>query len=337
MKVTIRDIADKLGVSTTAVSLVLNNRDNRISPEKKELIIRTAKEMNYHPNQAAVTLVKKNSRTIGLIIPDPSNMFFADLTKGVGDAVAREKMSLVIVSTNDIAKNDLSYLDMLIAAGADAIILTIASDSTSGLIPLYQNAIEAYGKPVVMVDRYVMSIGCSAVTLNHRKGAYVALQHLFSLGHRKIACLTGPRYLLNTSELLEGVRAAYRDYDIPFDEKFVIEGNYQVSGGIRAAEQILREGCTAVFSFNDMMAYGLYKKFGESGVRVPEDISVVGFDDVFFSELLDPPLTTIKQPAYLIGEGAAMRALYEVQHPEEEKQTTFFEPALKIRKSTRAI
>jgi len=175
MKVTIKDIAEKLGISTTAVSLVLNNRDNRISPEKKELIIRTAKEMNYHPNQAAVTFVKKSSRTIGLIIPDPSNMFFADLTKGIGDTVARDKMSLIIANTNDIAKNDLSYLDMFISAGTDAIILTIASDSTSGLIPLYQSAIEAYGKPVVMVDRYVMSVGCSAVTLNHRKGAYVAL------------------------------------------------------------------------------------------------------------------------------------------------------------------
>jgi LacI family transcriptional regulator len=329
---TLKDIAGSLGISITSVSLVLNDKPNRISEEKQQLIRSTAKKMNYLPNQNAVGLVKKQSKTLGLIMPDISNLFFSELASGVNDTALEKGWNLIITSTNDQTDLDIDNIRVLASRSVDAIILVLASEANPSMLAAYTSVIDAFNRPVILLDRYMFGFNCSTISVNHKNGAYIAMKHLFDLGHRRIACLSGPTK--NSRERLRGVAQAYDDYGIPMPPDSIFQGTYLAPSGYEAADAILDGGFTAVFSFNDMMAYGLYKRFHELGVKVPKDISIIGYDDIFFSDLLEVPLSSVNQPAFSLGQKAALQAFYEMEHPGAPKQTIYFEPALKVRKST---
>ena len=332
--VTMKDIANALDISPTTVSLVLNQKPNRISKTTKEKILVMAQQMKYCPNQLAVGLAKKRTKTIGLILPDISNIFFAELARGIDDKARECGWNIVFASSSDQVERDLENIRTLCARGVDAITIAMASQATEKNIQEYRNLIGSLPIPVIFVDRYEPSLDCSSVMLNQKKGLYLAAKHLLDLGHKKTGCVIGPMNLNTTKERMEGYAWAYQEANIPIPEDYFFEGDFLFGSGSAAVEKFIKRGFTAILAFNDMMAYGIYKKLKELNIRIPDDISVVGFDNLFFSELSDPPLTTVHQPANEIGMKAAIKAIEEAEGINASKQNIFFEPLLVVREST---
>ncbi|MDC7290594.1 LacI family transcriptional regulator [Blautia schinkii] len=338
MPTTLKDIASETNLSITTVSLVLNHKKCRISESTKQLIYDTAERLNYRPNQLAVGLVKRETKTIGLIIPDISNQFFSTLALGIDAEMIKHQRNIILINTNDSPARDLESLQILISRGVDAIILAMASNTPPELLSAYAEAIKNAPIPIIAVDRCNPALDCSSLMLNNKKGAYLAVSHLFSLGHKNIAFITGPLNSASSQERLDGIYWAYEAANLTLSNKYIFHGDYLMSGGISAAEKILKTTeATAIFAFNDVMAIGAYHQIRKQGLSVPDDISIIGFDDISFSDMLEVPLTTISQPTYEIGLETARRVVYEIEHPDAQKQTILFEPQLITRKSVRSM
>lgn len=341
MRSTLKDVAEATGFSVSSVSLVLNGRPNRISKESREKILLAARALDYHPNQAAVSLITHRSNTIGLIIPDITNMFFAQLAKGAETRSSELGYCLVLCNTNDDPEKDMEYLNVLLDRGADGILLVSAyrpGTESSGSTPSEKLLQE---KPVVLVDRnaerLVDSGRFSGVFSDNELGGYLATKHLLSLGHRKIGCITGPMGAVSSRNRLFGYIRALQEADLTFDGSLVREGNYHIDTGAEFGRQLIDDGVTAIFACNDMMAYGVYRAAIEKGVDIPGKLSVVGYDDLPFSEIAEPPLTSVSQSAYEMGVEAVDKMIIRIKHPEEPTRIVTMEPGLIVRKSTAKI
>ena len=287
MAVTLRDVARLAGVSPGAVSQVLNGKPHRISPETCEQIRQAAAQLRYVPNQNAVTLVTGQSQAMGVVIPDIRNLFFAELVSGV-EAVALEAgWNIVITSSSDKSALALANFRTLAARDVGAILLVPASDADETLAMEYRQAIRDYGRPVVQVDRIIPDLGVSLTAIHQRRGAKLAMEHLLDLGHRRVACVLGPT---NTcAPRLSGVQEACAQRGIALRERDLYPGAYTMESGYAVADAILEGDYTAVFCFNDMMAYGFYKRCRERGISIPHDLSVMGFDGVLFPTIWRNP------------------------------------------------
>ncbi len=337
MRVTIKDIARETNLSPTAVSLVLNHKPNKLSAESRELIRSTAERLRYVPNQLAVGLVTRQTHTLGLVIPDIANQYYATLASGMDVEARKHGWNILFSNTDDQSKNALESLKLLSSRGVDALILAVASDINAQSRAEYREFIQQCNIPVVLVNHEEPSFRCSTVKLNNKAGAYDAVSHLLSLGHRRIAYITSDEDLHTPTERMLGAMQACAEMDVPFLTEDVRSGQYTTGGGALAAEALLQKPITAMFCFNDMMAFGALKTIRQMGLRVPEDLSLVGFDDVPFSALLDVPLTTVRQPAYEIGRETVRVALSEIEDGKRSKQHIQFEPELIVRQSTRAV
>lgn len=329
-----RDIARETGLSVTAVSLVLGNKPNKISEASKKRILETAERLNFHPNLLAVGLVKKHTNTLGLILPDIGNAFYSQLALGVDAEAYANGRSILLVNSNMDAKRDLESLDMLAARGVDAIILCVSNGIEPGHAKTIEEKIKALPIPVVLADRHEPSLYCSSVSVNNAKGGELATEHLLSLGHRRILFVTGQMAHSNNQERLKGCVSALERHGLGLCADDVVEAESNYDSGGKAAGRLARGVYTAAFLFNDMMAYGFCGELYKLGVRIPEDISVVGFDNIFFSELMQAPLTTVAQPVCEIGRAAAGVALEEMDSLTKTKRIISFEPELIVRKST---
>ena len=334
MRVTIKDIARKTGLSVSTVSLVLNNKPHRISDQTRPKILDTAREMNYHPNQLAVGLIKKKTNTIGLIIPDITNGFFAEISKGAEVACQKQGYSMILCNSNDNPKKDIDYTNVLLERGVDGIIFAMAVNSTHNKAAECYELLRHFDKPVVLVDRIVKELPLLSVSSDNEQGGYLAAKHLLKLGHRRIGCITGPMGSQSSKQRLFGYIRAIQEFSVPFRSELVAEGDYHADSGYRLSQHLLEEGATAILACNDMMSYGVYRAARQQNLKIPEDLSVVGFDDVTFSEMLEVPLTTVAQPAYQMGSEAVNTLLGVISGEEAEKESLVFQPELMIRKSS---
>ncbi|WP_312642094.1 LacI family DNA-binding transcriptional regulator [Hydrogenoanaerobacterium sp.] len=336
MRTTIKDIAAKTNLSVTTVSLVLNNKPSKISQKTKELVLKTAKELHYRPNQLAVGLIKKRTKTIGLIVSDIRNNFFSSLAKGIEDECRRNGWTLILCNTSDNHQRDIEYIHVLASKSVDGILYCMSVDSTRENFQKSYDLLGALNIPFVMIDRSYPMPNRAIVRLDHIRGGYMATQHLLELGHKRIACVTGPNYLEDSRDRLDGYKKALMEAGIVFDESLIFEGGYDMGSGINAVHSLIGKDFSAIFAFNDMMAYGVYKGLKAHGLCVPADISVIGYDDIFLSEILEVPLTTIKQPIELMGCAATKKLISIIEHEPLGGDTTIFEPELIVRKSTTA-
>lgn len=336
-RATIRDIAVKAGVSITTVSLVLNGKELRIASATKKKIIRIANELNYRPNQLAVGLITKKTNTIGLIVPDISNTFFGELAKGAEKEASSCAYNIILCNTNDNPDKDVEYLNILLDRGVDAVIMVPSANSADSMAKKCLTLMEQCQKPLVLVDRIKMGEKHTSISVDHEQGGYIATKYLIENGHTRIGCITGPLGMLNSRLRFLGYKKALKDSDIRFQAKYVEEGNYHVEDGERLAEGLFENKVTAIFAFNDLMAYGVYKAAAKLGCRMPEDISVVGFDDLFYSSIMEVPLTTIHQPSYEIGEAAVRRIAELVKDENTKKEAIIFKPKLIVRNSVQNI
>lgn len=339
MRTTIKDIANYTGFSVTTISLVLNGKADKIPKSTKDVIFDAVEKLNYRPNQIAVGLVKKRTKTIGLVISDVSNVFFSNLAKGVEDECRRNGWNLILCNTNDLHKRDLEYIQVLADKGVDGILFCMSLDSAKKRALESVDLMKKLKMPFVMIDRFLEEVDCCSVIVNHRSGGYAATKHLLELGHQNIACVAGPLALEDSQHRLKGYKEALEEYGIAYDPDLIYEGNYDRESGKEAVEYILglSKKVTAIFSFNDMSAYGVYNRLKKHNYYIPRDMSLVGYDDIFFSEILDVPLTSVSQPVYDMGVEAVQQIISEIGSGVNSRKCITFQPKLTVRESTQRL
>lgn len=335
MRTTVKDVAKAVGLSTTTVSLVLNNKPNRIPKATREIVLKAAKDLHYRPNHIAVSMVTKKTHTIGLILPDISNLYFSELAKVIEEQFHKYGYNVLYGNTNGTLEHDFEYLNLFIDRSVDAIIMTVSSNYSEKELKSLHEIAEMNNVPIMMVDRTLDDPRFMSVLLDQKLGGYLATNYLINLGHRRIACITGPKNLRISIERLEGYKSALQDAGLPFDPALVSEGDFSVDSGVQALPYILGQNATAVFSLNDMMAIGIYRECRRYHLSIPQDLSIVGFDDIFIDEFLEPPLSTIAQPVVEIGEYAVKKMMTVLEGEEDAScaDTMIFKPALKVRGS----
>lgn len=332
-KVTIKDIAKECGISPASVSLVLNNRESRISEATKKKIQETIEKYNYRPNKLAISLLTNSTFTFGVIVPDISNIFFAELCRGCESEARKHNYAIIVTSAEEFPANNMQYLNMLIDHQVDGVVYAAPSNIDDQDIQAICSKITETKTPFVAVDRILNFPSAKSIINDNIHGGYIATKHLLELGHRRIGCLTGPLCNQVSEDRLRGYQKALQEFGVPYDPVLIREGNFAVSCGYDSLAYMRGKGATALFCFNDMMALGVYRAIRDYKLRLPDSISLVGYDDIYIADLLEPPLTTVSQPAFEIG-ASAIRALFDMEKNVPSVDRIVFTPDLKIRSTT---
>ena len=296
MRATIKDVAKLANCSITAVSFAFNGKADKISVETLQQIRAAAKTLEYQPNKLAAGLATGRSRTIGLIIPDNRNPFFGTILNYVEAFADKAGFRVISGNTDDCIQRDLAYIDALIGYCTAGLVIVRSNSGSEKERERFLERILRLSIPVVAIDRRIAGSGVPTYSVDNRLGGYLATKHLLQQGHTRIGCYAGPLYALSAQMRLEGYRNALEENGLPYREELVFEGNYQIAANDAPCRFFLDRGVTAVFAHNDMQAYGLYKYAQANGCRIPEDLSIVGFDDLDFSTILTPTLTSIRYP-----------------------------------------
>jgi LacI family transcriptional regulator len=295
---TIRDIAGLAGVSVATVSRVLNDRPD-VAAETRGTVLRLIRDHNFTTNRTARGLSAGRTGLVGLTLPVVHADYFGRIASGAAEALYEQDMRVVLCPTLHEHEREVSLLEQLMDGTTDGAVVLLPSESSAELKELMEN-----GYPFVVVDpRELLDEGIAAVSATHWSGARAATNHLLSLGHRRIAVITGPADWAASQERLNGYRAALRAAGITPSPELIAEADFLIDGGRRAATELLTQPHppTAIFAFNDNMAVGVMQVAAERGLRIPRDLSIVGFDDSEQASIVTPPLTTVRQPLEEMG------------------------------------
>lgn len=330
---TITDVANKAGVSTTTVSYTISGK-RYVSEKLKERVQLAMKEVGYTPNTLARSLRVGKTNTIGLIIPDSSNLFFSEISRRIEDIGFVNQYTVFLCNSDDNISKQAEYLDVLIAKQVDGIVFISVRNEKVDLEKLVQAKI-----PFVVVDRECGLIA-DTVLIDNYAGGYEATSHLISLGHRKIAFITGPSTANPSEDRYKGFLSALNEYGVDLPEEYVKFGDFRFNSAEIAMQELLQlsDPPTAVFVCNDMMAIGAIRSIQVRKLQVPDDISVVGFDNIAIASAISPALTTIAQPIDKIAY-QAMKVLFA--RMKGDTSTPFeryiLKPKLVVRESTRSL
>lgn len=332
VKLTIKDIAREAGVSITTVSRVLNNKEEGMSQKTREKVLRLMEEVNYQPNKLARGLVTKRSNMLGLIVPNISNPFFPELCRGAEDEANKRNYSLIICNSDDQSQKEENYLRLLQEQQVDGILLS----SKNRLSKTSKNQLQSGKIPYVLFDRGEEATNQSGVFLDNKRGGYLAGKHLTDLGHIQIACMTGPTEIQNSQQRLSGFQRALMEVTVELPPSSILVGDFQMDTAYRIAKRFLQNNTvTAIFASNDLMACGIYQAAHELGIQIPDQLSIVGFDDISLVTALIPKLTTVRQDTYEMGRKAIELLINQIENKSSEG--VVFEPTLIVRESTKQI
>ena len=325
----ILDVALKAGVSIATVSRVVNKSDHKVNPTTRERVLEAIRELDYRPNALAKGLLMKKTMTIGIIIPDISNPYYAEIVRGIQDTADQAGYAVLIHNTDGKQERIIRHIYILREKSVDGVIFC------GGIINGYEtlSILKELKERVVVVGRH--EVDFPAVMVDNMGGATQAVEHLIDLGHRLIGCIGGPDGSPTAVDRLTGYRNALAQNGIALDERLVKRGTWSPESGYLLARELLAgpERPTAVFSANDQMAFGVIKAAREMGLNVPKDLAVVGFDNVPPGSYFDPPLTTVEIPMYDIGV-ATMRMLIDLLSGEPFEKLRLFKTKLLVRGST---
>jgi LacI family transcriptional regulator len=301
MGVTIKDVARESGVNISTVSRALNNGYG-VNDKTRERVISVAGRLNYRPNRVARGLVTGRSHSLALVVSDIRNPFFAELARGAEDAARAANCDLVLCNSDLDADKQMQYVRSLLEKCVDGILM----NSVAVLSRAQQEQLAESGVPIVLLNHSASDHPAfSTVCADNQAGGALAAKYLLELGHRKIAHLTGPRQHGNLSDRAAGFMRTLQSAKNPV-QPVVMHGDYNFSGGAELAARLLDKhpGITAIFAANDVMAFGVVRTVLQRGLRIPEDLSLIGFDNIEFSSVIYPPLTTVHQPKYEMGQAA---------------------------------
>nr|WP_303047246.1 substrate-binding domain-containing protein [Paenibacillus odorifer] len=310
MNPTIKDVAQKANVSIATVSRVLNNLSG-YSDKTKQKVNEAIKEIGYQPNAIARGLINKRTQTIGVMFPSVSGAFSSDLLKGIEELANDRNYSVMVCNTDQDGKRTLKYLQLLREKQVDGIIF-----SSEVLKKEYYDVLETMRIPVVLVSSQTEFAKVPYVKVDDYRAAFDAILYLISKGHRKIAMISGnPSDLIAGSPRAEGYKHALEANGIPFDSRYLAYGDFLYESGSIAMETLLEQApdVTAVFAASDEMAIGALSTVIKNGLSVPEDISIMGYDDLGLAKMVIPPLTTVRQPLYDIGKIAVEKLIQMIE------------------------
>ena len=329
---TIRDVSERAQVSISTVSRVLNGTVP-VAADTRRRVLAAVNELNYRPNVFARSLVTNRSGGIGVIVNEMTSPFYGTLVRGVEQVFESAGMHLLVASGKADAERERKAINLLLTRRVDALVVHLEALPDIEVLELLDSAL-----PVVMVGRHIAEAGSRSIAIDNEYGGLLAARHLTDNGHRVIGHLTGPLSFPDSRARLQGYRQGLEEAGIAFDDTLVIESDWLEDGGYQATMRLLkrRPDITAVFAGNDQMAIGSYQALRATGKRIPDDISVVGFDDVVFARYLYPTLTTVRQPLLEMGEAAAGLVLAALRG-EKPEVTEQFEPELAVRQSVRRL
>nr|WP_145552878.1 LacI family DNA-binding transcriptional regulator [Variovorax boronicumulans] len=326
---TIKDVARAARVSVTTVSHVVN-KTRFVSEEGRHRVEQAIRELGYVPSAVARSLQRSATNTLGMLIPNSSNPYFAEIVRGIEDRCFGAGYNLVLCNTDDEPRRQGMVLQVLAERRVDGLIVV-----SSGEDPALPGLLAGLRMPTVMVDREIDTLPCDLVETAHMQGALLAVQHLATLGHRRIACIGGPAGVATADQRAEGWRMALATLGLP-SAGLLHAGDFTSEGGYAAMHAILRQTPrpSAVFVANDLMAIGALCAAHECGVSVPDDLSLVGFDDIELARFACPPLTTVAQPKQRIAAMAVDMLLERIEGRRQDARKVVLQPELRVRAST---
>ncbi|AFZ69218.1 LacI family DNA-binding transcriptional regulator [Deinococcus peraridilitoris] len=329
---TINEVSRRAGVSVATVSRVLNN-SGPVKPKTREKVLAVMRDLQYQPNTVAQALVSGRSSGIGVLVGDLGSPFFGQVLKGIENVVREGGMHVMVSSGDFDAQRERESVEFLRGRRVEALIVQVDASSNDTLLEWARHS-----APMVVFGRHLPELTDRCVWLDNEQGGYLAARHLLRAGHRRIAHISGPLYHEDCRARLQGYGRALLEAGIDLNDDLVVESDFSEAGGQQAAEQLLKLGSafTAVFVDNDQMAAGVLQACRTAGLQVPDDISVVGYDDVVFASYLTPALTTVRQPLIEMGEATARLALHLLGNGGGTVQRKF-EPTLIPRQSVRTL
>lgn len=309
----IRDVAKTAGVSVSTVSHAIN-KTRYVSEETRTKVFVAMEELNYKPNRLASSLRRKDKRTntLGVLIPDSANPFFAEVLRGVEDTCFEFGFNVFLCNSDDDPQKEINYIEALLGKQIDGIILISTGTHNDSLDILAQSKI-----PSVLVDRVVSGGGIDSVLVDNETGGYQAAEFLINLGHKRVGCVTGPSLATPSAARVKGFKKAFSDHDLELGNELFVPGDFRAQSGCNATKSLLEINAppTAIFTCNDLMAVGALHALDQAGMRIPEDMSIIGFDDIPLASLTKPPLTTIAQPSQSMGLSAAKMVITRIENP----------------------
>jgi len=332
---TIKDIAAKLNISPSTVSRALHNHP-KVTDETKRKVREMAKTLNYHPDSVARSLKKQSSNIIGVIVPQVKHYFFAAIMSGITDIAYKAGYTVMIFQSNEDYHREVMNTRAVISQRAAGLLVSLSRPTHNYA---HFEELLARGIPLVFFDRVCHELEANKVIVDDFDGAMQATEHLIERGYRRIAHLAGPQNLSIGKERLAGYRTALEKNNRPYCEELVVIGGLNEEDGMSGFLELLQksdEKPDALFAVTDPVAIGAYTKMKEQKIRIPTDIALVGFSDSPIASLIDPPLSTVRQPAYEIGVAAAKLLLQQIENksPENFPETIVLKTELIIRQSS---
>jgi len=336
--VNLKDVAEFAAVSIATVSRVINNSP-AVNTETRRKVQHAVKMLNFHPNRVARRLSKLrmkegHGKIIGLLLPDISNPFYVDVLRGVEDYALKHDYVVITCNFGQDEIREKLFLNILQSESVDGLVVV----PVRGLDETVSQLVES-GLPVVCLDRELSEIDVDVVLVDNRKGAYDAISHLIQLGHRRIGFISGLAKIPTSVERLQGYKDALEAHGIPVDEKLIKFGDSMHESGLSHTQELLKgkHRPTALFTGNNLITLGALEMIHRMGLRIPGDIALVGFDDMYWSISLNPPLTAVRQPGYDIGKRGAEMLLDRIGDHSRPTTRVIFDTELKIRNSCGSV
>jgi LacI family transcriptional regulator len=331
---TIKDLARELGISPSTVSRALRDHPD-ISLSTKRRVTEAAELHNYHPNQLAQSLQKKRSSTIGVIVPEIRHNFFSTAISGIEEVAYEHGYTIMVCQSGETLAREVINTQALVSHRVAGLLIAVSSETVRHD---HLDAVLRQGVPLVQFDRVVEDLDTGKVVVDDYRAAYGAASHLAEAGYRRIGHLAGQEGIALNRRRFEGYRDALRDAGLSFEEKFHIHGGYREEDGRAGADRYLAldELPDAILAINDPVAIGLFTRFREAGVRIPEQVGLVGFSGSPVAALIEPALTTVRQPAFEMGREAALLLMkqFEAEDASLEPETVVLDTELLIRESS---
>lgn len=328
---TIYDVARLAAVSPATVSRVLNDRGD-VNPEMAQRVRASVEMLGYRPNSVARNLRRKVASVWALIISDIENPHFTALVRGVEDVARSNGYSVVLCNSDEELEKERGYVDVALAERMAGVVISPSSDRDSAIGPLLDG-----GVPVVTIDRRLRRSPVNSVVVANKAGAHAATSHLLDGGYRRVACITGPTRTTTAAQRLAGYRSALADAGVGFDPALLRTADYKEAGGAEAARELMAmpDPPDALFVANSLMTMGALGALVEAGVSIPDQVGLVGFDDLPWSRLVSPKLTAVAQPTYELGRTAAEMLVERAAAPDAPVRSVTLPTRLVVRDSSR--
>ncbi len=332
MNVTIYDVAREANVSMATVSRVVNGNPN-VKPTTRKKVLEAIERLGYRPNAVARGLASKKTTTVGVIIPDISNIFYAELARGIEDVATMYKYNIILSNSDQNKEKEMHLLNTMLGKQVDGIVFMSENITEEHVAEFKKSPV-----PIVLAASFDNQGTIPSVNINYEQGAYDATKHLLDKEHTRIAFVSGQsEHAAAEVKKLQGYKRALEEAGVAFDEELVVEGDYTYDSGIEAFDKLweLQDKPTAVFVSSDEMALGIIHGAQDKGVHIPNDVEVIGFDNTRLALMIRPQLSTVVQPMYDIG-AVAMRLLTKYMNKETvEDHTVILPHRIQFRKSTR--